>query len=72
VDDRSFFNLVMDDGGARVVGVGQWRHGSPPRRCWWRDESLRLHTRCILFLNPFLCKGGVKALHTTKVSTFII
>jgi len=62
----------MDGGGAGVVGAGQWRHGSVPRRWGWRDDSLRLHTRCILFLIFFLGKDGVKALHTTKVSSFFI
>ena len=54
---RSFSSLVVDGGGAGIVGAGCWQHDSLPRRRWWRDDSLRMHARCILSLNLFLCKG---------------
>jgi len=31
---RSFSSLVVDGGGAGVVGVGLWQRSSLPRR-WW-------------------------------------
>ena len=68
VGDRSFSSLVVDGGGVGVVGVGRWRRDSLLRRWWWRDDSLRLHPRCILSLNFFL----KILLHTTKVATFFM